>query len=154
MAAAADAVQAMPVPRRPEAAPGSPATPGGVCADRLVPRAGLKRARIRGTRRRLVLTGTAADRGCGPAGSGAIRGVRVAIARGTGRGQCRFAGPRGRFRGLRGCRRRQYLPTRGGAAWRLVVEGLPPGRYLVWARASDDEGNIGALEGPRRVRTR
>ena len=154
VAAAVDAVQAMPVPDAPGPAPGSPAEPGQVCADRLAPRARLGRARIRSTRRRLVLTGTATDRGCGTVGSGAIRGVRVAVARGVGRGQCRFAGRRGRLGSRRSCRRRRYLSARGTAAWSMALPNLPPGRYLAWARATDGVGNIGPLEGPRRLRMR
>ena len=163
VAAAVDAVQSMPQPEEPTETPDTPvtpaatetpvtpATPAAACADRLAPRAGLRRARIRRTHRRVVFAGRATDRGCGPAGAGAMRGVRVAIARGTGRGQCRFAGRRGRLGAVRSCRRRRYLPAKGAVSWRLVVKGLPRGRYLAWARATDRNGNIGALEGPRRV---
>ena len=78
------------------------------------------RARPRHPAGSCVIRGLAADRGCGPAGSGAMGRVRVAIARGTGRGQCRFAGPRGRLGASRSCRRRRYLPAEGR---RLVAPG-------------------------------
>ena len=152
VAAAVAEVRAMTPPGVPGGA--GPAGQASVCVDRFRPRARLGKARLRRKGLALRISGAASDRGCGAAGAGAVRGVRLAVGRGEGRGRCRFANRAGDLGEIRSCHRRQYLAARGAAAWRLAFEGLPPGRYLVWARATDAAGNTGALEGPRHRRLR
>ena len=152
--AAVAAVRSMPTASGSGGGPSASAAQDPGCVDRTAPRANLRIARLRVVGRRLGVAGRATDSGCGPEGAGAVERVRLAMARGLGRGRCRFAGPRGRLGDARRCARRRYLRARGDAGWRLAVRGLAPGRYLIWARATDRAGNVGALEGPRRARIR
>ena len=128
-------VQAIPRP----AGGGGPAGPGGrtSCVDRVAPRTGLRYAGLRLRRRRLTVSGRAADTGCA-----GLRSVRVAVARRAGR-RCRFANPAGRLGRVRACGSpRRYLPTAGARAGRSrSAAGSSAGRYLVWARAADAKGN-------------
>ena len=118
---------------------------GSGCVDSVRPSAGLRGARLVRGIGRIGLTGQASDRGCG----GAARSVRVAVGRGVGGGRCRFVVRSAALGPTRRCRRRIYLPARGVAPWHLALRGLPPGRYLVWARATDRAGNLGRLGGPQ-----
>lgn len=157
VAAAVAKVQAIPVPAGAGSQAGAGDVAGGPpgrCVDRLRPRARLAKARVKGRGHRRRITGVASDRGCGVKGAGSTAGVRLAVGHGEGNGRCRFVTRRGRLRAMRSCRRRQYLPARGSAAWRLALRRLPAGHYLVWARATDAAGNTGTLEGPRHLRVR
>ena len=80
VAAAVAEVQAMPVPPGGGPGPGGGAAPPPGCVDRLRPRARLRAARLRGRGRRIRISGAASDRGCGAAGTGAVRRVRLAVA--------------------------------------------------------------------------
>jgi subtilase family serine protease len=61
----------------------------GACTDATAPRSRIKRSSLRASRRRLVLAGSASDRGCGASGAGRVKRVRVAVARLRGK-RCRF----------------------------------------------------------------
>lgn len=146
-----------PAPAPAAPAPGRPATgPSGVrCQDRTAPRV---RARARAARRRLVVRGRAADRGCaGGAGgtvsvAGRVERVLVSVARVRG-GRCAFAGRGGRLARPRSCRRPRYLTARGTSAFRLRLGRLARGSYRVRVLAVDGRGNRSRATA-RRVRIR
>lgn len=119
------------VPAPPPVAAAS--APASACAG-TPPRVALRRARM--TRRRATVTGTATA-GC----DAALARVEVQLALVTGRA-CRFLDRRGRLGAARRCRPGTAgLPARGTARWTLDRRArLRPGRYLVWARATDDRG--------------
>jgi hypothetical protein len=92
-------------------------------------------------RHRVSLRGTTKDRGCGPGGRGAVRAVKVSIAR-TGRHGCSFMAANGRLTPARPCRRPVLLPAKGHNAWQFAASvHLPPGNYRVVARGYDTAGN-------------
>jgi hypothetical protein len=120
-------------------------SPGGPCYDVFAPRSsitrkGKRRSRIRG--RRVVLRGTASDRGCGPV-RGRIRRTQVSMSRRAGK-RCRFLG-RGGLSRPRSCKRPLWLRTRGTRSWRRSVRArhaLPAGRYRIEVRSIDRAGNV------------
>lgn len=115
--------------------------PPATCADASSPRTSIASRRARATRRRLTLSGSASDRGCGGR-AGRVRRVEVALARTVGR-RCRFLDSRGRFGRRVSCTRRAYLRARGTARWRFSRRGrFPRGVYRAWARAVDATGNV------------
>lgn len=88
--------------------------------------------------RRLALRGTARDRGCA-----GLRRVQVSIARESG-SRCRFLETDGRFATrATSCARTRYLTARGTASWSFTTRrALPAGRYKIWVRATDRQGNV------------
>jgi hypothetical protein len=92
-------------------------------------------------RRRVSLRGTTSDRGCGPGGRGAVRVVKVSIAR-TGPQGCSFVTAAGRLTRPRSCARPVLLTASGHTAWKLSLRvHLPAGSYRVEARGVDTAGN-------------
>jgi hypothetical protein len=123
----------------------------GLCRDRSAPRSSILRRGLRATRRRLSLSGTSTDRGCGARGAGAFGRVYVAVYRPV-RGACRWLRADGRLTARRSCRRPVLLRAAGTARWRLAKSvHLPRGRYGVWALGVDAAGNRegGALRARR-----
>jgi hypothetical protein len=108
------------------------------CADRLAPRSVVRgRARLR--RGRLVLRGTATDRGC----RRRVARVTVTVGRRVARGRCRYLGANGRLGKRRHCLHgAPLLLAHGRARWSLRVRArLPRGRYVLIVRAVDTAGN-------------
>ncbi|MFP5361411.1 MAG: LVIVD repeat-containing protein [Thermoleophilia bacterium] len=117
-----------------------------LCTDARRPRSVLSRRRSRLRADRILLRGTASDRGCS-AGSatrkrpGSVRKVSVAVARKSG-SRCRFLSRRGTFGRPRACSRPVYLRARGTRSWRLLLKGsFPAGTYRVSVSARDGAGN-------------
>jgi hypothetical protein len=110
----------------------------GSCLDRLAPRS-VVRGRARFRRGRLVLRGTAADRGC----RARLARVTVTVGKRVARGRCRFVDARGRLGRARNCLRGLPLLARGTSRWSLRLRArLPRGRYVLLARAVDTAGNV------------
>jgi hypothetical protein len=121
-------------------------SPLPLCADVTRPRSVLNRKRSSLRARRILLRGTASDRGCPAAPTtreraGAVRKVSVAVARKAG-ARCRFLGRRGTLGSPRACSRPVYLRAKGTSSWRLERKGaFPPGTYRIDLRARDGAGN-------------
>ncbi len=108
------------------------------CADRLAPRSVVRgHARLR--HRRLLLRGTARDRGCRKR----VARVTVTVGKRVARGRCRYLGANGRLGKRRHCLRgAPQLLARGRAKWTLHVHArLSRGRYVLLVRAVDTAGN-------------
>jgi pseudomonalisin len=123
------------------------------CADRTAPVSRFaKRASVRASRKRLVLSGSASDRGCRVGGAGRVARVRVAVARLAGK-RCRFLRRRKGFSAPRSCARRIYLAVHGTKSWRYTYRGrLAKGRYRAYVRATDSAGNVQRRLGASAVR--
>ncbi|MDP8968818.1 MAG: hypothetical protein M3N04_09480 [Actinomycetota bacterium] len=121
-------------------------SPLALCADDRRPRSVLSRKRSSLRSGRILLRGTASDRGCSATPStrarrGAVRKVSVAVARKVG-ARCRFASTRGTFGKARACSKPVYLRAKGTKRWRLELKGtFPAGTYRVSVRATDAAGN-------------
>lgn len=119
-----------------------------LCADRKRPATILSRKRSAISATRLLLRGTASDRGCkGDAKTrerlGALRKVRAAVALKSGT-RCRFASRKGTLGSARSCRKPVFLTARGSKSWRLELRGaFRAGTYAVSVRATDSAGNVG-----------
>jgi hypothetical protein len=117
-----------------------------LCADTRAPRSVLSRRRSRIAAGRIVLRGSASDRGCSatPAARrrpGSVRRVRVAVARRQG-GRCRFVSRRGTLGRARSCRSPVMLTARGTRRWQLELRGrFGAGTYDVAVSARDGAGN-------------
>jgi hypothetical protein len=124
-----------------------PGSAASGCADRTAPVSKFARKRaVKASRRRLLLTGTASDRGCRANGAGRVKRVRVAVARRAGK-RCRFLQGREGFSKSRSCTKRIYVTAKGTSRWRYTFRGrLAAGRYHAYVRASDSAGNV-----PRRL---
>lgn len=71
-----------------------------------------------------------------------LAAVHVAVGRKVGRA-CRYLQANGRFGERRDCRRPQYVKARGTSTWSLNRKAkLPRGRYLVWSRAVNRNGDV------------
>ena len=122
-----------------------------LCADSRAPRSVLSRRRSSLRARRILLRGTASDRGCAATTTarkraGAVRKVSVAIARKAGT-RCRYLGRRGTPGRARSCARPVYLRATGTARWSLSLKGrFAPGAYRVSVRARDAAGNDGRVK--------
>jgi subtilase family serine protease len=110
------------------------------CNDRRAPVTHYKGKRSFG-RGRVSFGGTTSDRGCGPGGRGAVRAVKVSIARTTKSG-CRYMNAHGRLTKRRSCTRPLLLPAAGHTSWRFAMRvHLPRGYYRTTARGYDTAGN-------------
>jgi hypothetical protein len=119
-----------------------PTTARSGCLDRVPPRTRLRSKRVAGSRRRIELSGTSSDRGCGPHGRGTVVRVLVAVARVT-NGRCSFLQPNGRFARPRRCAPTHDLRARGTRSWALSRSGsFPAGVYRLWFHAVDAAGNV------------
>ncbi|HVF76729.1 MAG TPA: hypothetical protein VNA28_00405 [Solirubrobacteraceae bacterium] len=122
-------------------------SPLPLCADAKAPRSVLSRKRSSLRADRILLRGTASDRGCSASVTtrkrpGAVSKVSVAVARKTGT-RCRFLSTRGRVGKARACSKPVYLRATGTKSWRLQLKGsFPSGAYRVSVRARDAAGNI------------
>ncbi|HWC25095.1 MAG TPA: hypothetical protein VG474_00795 [Solirubrobacteraceae bacterium] len=121
-------------------------SPLPLCADRRRPRSVLSRRRSSLRSDRILLRGTASDRGCSGTATarkrpGAVSRVSVAVARKVG-ARCRFVSARGRLGEARSCSKPVFLRARGTKAWRLQLPGsFAPGAYRVSVQARDAAGN-------------
>lgn len=122
-----------------------------LCADAKRPRSLLSRKRSTLRSARIVLRGSASDRGCSASAAtrkrpGAVSKVTVAVARTAGT-RCRFISARGRLGKARACSRPVYLRATGTTSWRLELKGsFPAGTYRVSVRARDGAGNTGTVK--------
>jgi hypothetical protein len=122
-------------------------SPLPLCADVKRPRSVLSRKRSSLRAGRIVLRGTAGDRGCSATAAtrkrpGAVTKVSVAVARKVAGGRCRFVSAHGKLGRARACSRPVYLRARGTGSWRLRLDGtFPAGEYRVTVRARDGAGN-------------
>jgi subtilase family serine protease len=125
------------------------------CADRSAPVARYaKRKWVRATRRRVLLSGTASDRGCRANGAGTVRRVRVAVLRKVGK-RCRFLRGRKGFSAPRSCAHRRYVTAHGTTHWSVSYRGrVARGSYRAYVRASDADRNIQLKVTARRFRVR
>jgi len=123
------------------------------CRDRWAPLSAFSRRSLRASKRRLVLRGTARDRGCGARGTGRVMRVTVAVARLSG-SRCRFMRSVTGFLSSRSCTRATYIKARGTSRWHLTMRRrLPSGTYRAYVRAVDSAGNVGKRKALRfRVR--
>lgn len=121
---------------------GTGSGPSSTCTDRVRPRSHFRRGGgVSVARTRLVIRGTARDRGCRPGGSG-LRHVRVAVLKRAPGRRCRYILASGRLGGARSCKRPVFLYAKGTARWRLAVTARPPrGHYSILVRARDRAGN-------------
>jgi pseudomonalisin len=125
------------------------------CADRTAPVARFATKKwVRASRKRLLLSGTASDRGCRAKGAGKVKRVRVAVMRKAGK-RCRFLRGRTGFSPPRSCARRIYVTAHGTTKWRLTYRGrVPTGTYHAYVRGSDANRNIQLKVTARRFRVR
>jgi hypothetical protein len=126
------------------AAPHAASQPGPGCRDRTAPTSKFKKtARTAGVRRKLKLSGTSSDRGCGKSFRGTVRRIRVSIARRTGN-KCRSLLANGKLSRKRtSCRRTTYVSGKGTTKWSLTLKRrLPKGQYQIWVRGIDAAGNV------------
>jgi hypothetical protein len=122
-----------------------------LCADAKRPATVFSRKRSAISTRRIVLRGTASDRGCKADARtrerpGALRRVSVAVALKSGT-RCRFASKQGRLGAARSCKSPVFVTARGKKTWRLELRNrFKPGTYVVSVRATDAVGNRGAIK--------
>ncbi len=101
--------------------------------------------------KRILLRGTASDRGCKANAktrerAGALRKVSVAVAL-KARTKCRFASRKGTLGKARSCTTPAFLTARGNKSWRLELRGkFKPGTYVVKVRPTDAVGNRGPIK--------
>jgi hypothetical protein len=108
------------------------------CKDKLAPSARVSKAKL--TRKRITLSGRAADKGCSR-----VARVSVAVAKVSGK-KCRFLSSLRKFSKARSCRKPLYLTARGTTNWSYSLKTkLGKGRYLVMARSTDTSGNRSRL---------
>ena len=116
--------------------------PSSGCSDISPPVAKLKRVRL--SRKRVTITGTARDRGC-KGKSGAVTRVSVAVYRKVGR-KCQFLSASGKLTGRRSCRTSGYQLAKGTKKFSFSVKmkrkKLPRGKYIVAVQAADRAGNL------------
>ncbi|MDP1849693.1 MAG: hypothetical protein Q8K79_18040 [Solirubrobacteraceae bacterium] len=123
-------------------------SPLPLCADRKRPATVLHRKRSAISTRRIVVRGTASDRGCKADAktrerAGALRRVSVAVALKSGT-RCRYLSKTGRLRAARSCTKPLFVTARGKKTWRLELKNrFRPGTYAVSVRATDSAGNRG-----------
>jgi hypothetical protein len=88
-----------------------------------------------------AVRGIAIDQGCGPAGTGKLRRVDVAISRRVGR-DCQHLLRNGRLGRATACKP-VWLRAKGKSHWTFRLRHkLPRGKYIVTTRAVDLAGNI------------
>jgi hypothetical protein len=110
------------------------------CSDRHAPVTHYKGKRSFASKR-VSFRGTTRDRGCGPGGRGAVRAVKVSLARTTKRG-CQYMNARGRLTKRRSCRRPLLVAASGHTSWRFSMRvHLRRGNYRVTTRGYDTAGN-------------
>ena len=121
-------------------------SPLALCADTRRPRSMLSRTRSSLRANRLLLRGTASDKGCSAGAAtreraGSVTKVSVAVARRAG-ARCRFLSRRGTLGRARSCVKPVYLKAKGTKSWRLELKGsFRPGAYRISVLARDGAGN-------------
>lgn len=121
-------------------------SPLALCADGRRPVSVLSRKRSSLRAGRILLRGTASDKGCSATAAtrkraGSVSKVSVAVARRAGT-RCRFLSTRGTLGRARSCSKPVYLRAKGTKRWRLSITGtFRPGAYRVSVRARDGAGN-------------
>ena len=118
---------------------GTGATSGGgpatSLANDLAPSTTAKKPKSRNVR---SLSGTARDR------DGRVAYVDVALARVVGKG-CQTLTASGKFVKVRKCTAPHFLRAKGTTSWKLSLQRkLKPGKYVLYARATDNLGRIDA----------
>ena len=119
-----------------------------LCTDRKRPATVFSRKRSATSLRRMLLRGTASDRGCAADAktrerAGGLRKVSVAVALKSGT-RCRYLSRKGTLGAARRCTKPVFLTARGTKSWRLELRGaFAPGTYAVSVRATDSAGNRG-----------
>lgn len=93
-----------------------------------------KEQRVTNVKQPITLRGTATD-------AGSVRRVRVSVARHIGK-LCRFLLADGKFSTARSCDKTSYLDAKGTSSWSLKLPVLPYGRYTIWTRGIDANGNV------------
>jgi kumamolisin len=135
-----------------QVSPSVPRRASNLCKDRSAPTTSFTRRKLRTSRKRVVVAGTANDRGCRAGKAGTVKKVRVAVARLSGK-RCRFAKAHGGFTPKRSCAKRVYLTAKGTTKWTRTIRGkLARGSYRAFVRATDATGN--APKTPRSLRFR
>jgi hypothetical protein len=126
-------------------------SPLPLCADRKRPATVLSRKRSAMSPTRIILRGTASDRGCKADAktrerAGALRRVSVAVALKSGT-RCRYLSRTGRLGTARSCTKPLFVTARGKKTWRLELKNrFRPGTYAVSVRATDAAGNRGPIK--------
>lgn len=121
-------------------------SPLPLCADGKRPVSVLSRKRSSLRANRILLRGTARDKGCSASSAtrkraGSVSKISVAVARKSGT-RCRFLGARGKLGTARSCAKPVFLKAKGTKRWRLELKGtFRPGAYRVSVRARDGAGN-------------
>lgn len=121
-------------------------SPLPLCADRKRPVSRVDRAHSSVSVRRLLLRGTAGDKGCAGTAKtrervGAVRKVSVAVALKSD-GRCRYVSKKGTLGARRNCKTPVFLTARGTSRWRLDLRGaFKRGSYVVSVRSRDGAGN-------------
>jgi hypothetical protein len=116
------------------------------CADTRAARSRIDRSKLRASRSRIALGGTASDVGCAGR-AGTVKRTSVALARVV-KGRCRFLQSGGSFGPKVSCSRRTFLRARGTKSWSFARRrGFAAGRYRAWVRSLDGAGNV-ELAGP------
>jgi hypothetical protein len=142
-AMATDEVPAPPAPPAPAAGVTAPPATGGLCTDNSRPSARIRTSSA-GASRKLVVRGTASDRGCGAAGKGSVARVTISVQRKRGK-RCQFMSSRGNLGKTKSCARPTFLSAHGTGNWSFgLPKRLPHGSYTVHVRALDSAGNIGS----------
>jgi pseudomonalisin len=123
---------------------GSPSGSAGdqapVCKDKTAPVSRFKGKRT-ATRKKITLSGTSGDKGCGFGGAGAVKVVQISIAR-VGRHDCEFVSAKGRLTKKRSCRKPILLTANGHNQWHFTLEvHLPKGNYRAVVRGVDTSKN-------------
>jgi len=109
------------------------------------------RSRVRLSRGRIVVRGTATDRACGRRGR--LLRVAVAVARVTGT-RCRYLRADGSFGRPASCRFPRYIEASGTTSWSLIRRArFARGPYRIYARGIDAAGNAERRQRARNVTT-
>ncbi len=120
--------------------------PLALCTDAKRPVSVLSRKRSSLRAGRILLRGTARDRGCSATAAtrrraGSVSKISVAVARRAGT-RCRFLSTRGTLGRARSCARPVFLKAKGTKSWRLDLKGrFAAGSYRISVRARDGAGN-------------
>ena len=109
------------------------------CADTRAAHTGI--GKLRASRKRIALQGTASDIGCGGR-PGTVKRTLVALARVV-KGGCRFLQSGGRFGRKVSCSRRTFLKASGTKRWSFSrSRSFAAGPYRAWVRSIDAAGNV------------
>ena len=150
----------LPVHETPGSVPGvvAPKPPPGCGSS--YPTSRINKRRTHGSRRRVIVRGSAREPTCVFATAAIQRRekvarVRVAIYRKVGHGRCRFLTSHGKLSKARKCSRPLWLRARGTTHWKLRLRvRLPAGRYFVRSDAVDVARQQQRRDATSRIRVR